>query len=97
MDKTNSQLNIICLESDAFYALIDEVVKRIRTDNPDEEKDEWIEKEEAMKMLRISSDTTLQKYRDNGLISFNPINRRTIVYSRSSINKYLQDKIKGTF
>ena len=97
MSKTQSQLNIICLESDAFYALIDEVVKRIKDENPIPEQEEWVDKAEAMTLLHISSDTTLQKYRDTGLIRFNPINRRTFVYSRSSIEKYLQSKIQDTF
>ena len=97
MEKKFSQLNVICLESDAFYALIDHVVDHVKKENSLPKEDDWIDKEEAMKLLRIKSETTLQKYRDEFRIEYNPINRRTFVYSRSSIKKYLNKNIKKAF
>lgn len=63
MPEFGNNLNIICLESEAFYALIDEVVNRLKEKN-ESEQEKWIDDEEAMRLLHISSKTTLQKYRD---------------------------------
>ncbi len=57
-------MNVICLESDAFYALVKEVVNRIKDEHGVTE-DKWISGEEAMRLLNIKSKTTLQKHRDN--------------------------------
>lgn len=93
-----SKLNIICLETDAFYSLVEEVVKRLKDKQGEEpEKDNWIDEGEAMKLLHISSKTTLQKYRDERRIVFNPINRRVILYSRTSIDDYLQKSVQKPY
>ena len=43
------------------------------------EQDKWIDDEEAMKLLHISSKTTMQKYRDEGLVRFTQLNRKIIL------------------
>ena len=96
MPEFGNNLNIICLESEAFYALIDEVVNRLKEKNGgDQEK--WIDDEEAMRLLHISSKTTLQKYRDEGLIRFTQPSRKIILYDRDSIMEFLNKKVKDTF
>ena len=84
----STAINIICLESDAFNALLDEVVNRVRAEHGIE-VDKWIDETEAMKLLRISSKTTLQKYRDERRITFTQPSRKVILYDRESINEYL--------
>ncbi len=71
MAEFGSRLEVICLESDAFYALVDEVVARLK-DKHNAPLDKWIDDEEAMRLLRVSSKTTMQKYRDD-LLPSNPI------------------------
>lgn len=61
-------MNVICLEEQAFYALIEEVIRRVKPKFIQSEK--WIPTEEAMKRLGITSKTTLQKYRDEGRIRY---------------------------
>lgn len=56
-------MQVICLEEPAFYALVDQVVNYIKTKHEVKE-DKWISAEEAMKLLHITSKTTLQKFRD---------------------------------
>jgi len=63
-----TNLNIICLESQAFYALVEEVVSRIKSTNKDNPK--WIDDEDVMELLKIKSKTTLQNLRDEGKIRF---------------------------
>ena len=96
MPEFGNNLNIICLESEAFYALIEEVVNRLKEKNGgDQEK--WIDDEEAMRLLHISSKTTLQKYRDEGSIRFTQPSKKLILYDRESILEFLNQKAKDTF
>jgi hypothetical protein len=77
----SSDLKVICLESVAFYSLIEEVVRRLDRNKENAYKDRWIEDKEAMLLIGISSKTTLQKYRDEGKIRYSqcysPVNNRT--------------------
>lgn len=88
--------NFICLEDKAFYILLDKVVEHIKQ-NHFVKEDKWISGEEAMKKLRITSKTTLQKYRDEGRIRFSQPDARTILYDNDSINEYLETHSKNTF
>jgi hypothetical protein len=81
-------MEVICLEDEAFYALVDKVVSRIK-EKEDKKEDKWISTDEAMNKLRIKSKTTLQKLRDEGAIRFSHPEKRIILYDTDSINEYL--------
>jgi Helix-turn-helix domain len=89
-------VQVICLEEPAFYALVDEVVTYIKAKHEIKE-DKWISGEEAMKLLHITSKTTLQKFRDEGRIRFFQADRKIILYDRDSINEYLEKNSKDIF
>ena len=89
-------MEVICLEDEAFYALIDRVVSRIKEKEGIKE-DRWISTEEAMTKLRIKSKTTLQKLRDEGKIRFSQPEKKIILYDRNSINEYFEKNSKETF
>ena len=89
-------MQVICLEETAFYALIEEVVQRIREKKHIAE-DRWISGDEAMHKLRISSKTTLQRLRDEGKISFSQPEKKMILYDSRSIDEYLEQHTKNTF
>ena len=89
-------MEVICLQDEAFYALIEQVVKQIKEKNGIKE-DKWISPEEAMQKLRISSKTTLQKMRDEGKIRFSQPEKKIILYDIDSINQYLEKHVKETF
>ena len=89
-------MEVICLEDEAFYALVEKVVSRILA-NHNTKADKWISGEEAMQMLRISSKTTLQKLRDEGKIRFTQPEKKIILYDSASINEYLNRYAKQTF
>ena len=80
-------MEVICLESEAFYELVDQVVDRLMEQR--EEKPRWISGEEAMAMLRITSKTTLQKLKNEGHIGFSQPMKKLILYDRKSILAYL--------
>jgi hypothetical protein len=89
-------MQVICLEEEAFYALVEQVVLRIKEKQSITE-DKWISAEEAMQKLRISSKTTLQKLRDEGKIRFSQPERKHILYDVASIYEYLEKHAKDTF
>lgn len=89
-------MKVICLDEPAFYALLDEVVERFSTRKP-EEGSKWIDEDQAMKLLNIKSKTTLQKLRDAGKIEFSQPSRKIIVYSRPSIEAYLEQNSRKPF
>lgn len=62
-------MEVICLQDEAFYKLIEEVVDRIK-EKQNVTQDKWISPERAMELLIIRSKTTLQKLRDKGGIAF---------------------------
>ena len=89
-------MEVICLETEAFYSLVEEVVKRIK-EKENIEQDKWIQTEEVMEMLGIKSKTTLQKMRDEGNIRFSQPQKRIILYDRDSVMEYLDKHAKDVF
>lgn len=89
-------MDVICLESEALYLLVDKVVDRIRDRKPPP-KDKWILPDIAMQQLGIKSKTTLQKLRDEGKIRFSQPQKKIILYDRESIEAYLEAHAKDTF
>lgn len=89
-------MQVICLEEAAFYALIEQVVARLK-ETHGEEKEKWISDEQAMQLLNIKSKTTLQKLRDEGKIRFSQPQKKIILYDRDSIDTYLQQHARNTF
>jgi hypothetical protein len=89
-------MNVICLHEEAFYALIDTVVKRIKETHGIKE-DKWITTDQAMRKLGITSKTTLQKWRDEGRIRFTQPEKRIILYDNDSIKEFLEKNAKDIF
>lgn len=89
-------MEVICLQDQAFYALIEQVVERIKEKNSLKE-DKWITGDEVMRKLNISSKTTLQKLRDEGKIRFSQPEKKLILYDVESIYEYLEKYAKETF
>lgn len=89
-------MQVICLEDEAFYALIEQVVERVKEIHGISE-DKWISGDEAMHHLRITSKSTLQKLRDNGQIRYSQPMPKVILYDSESINEYLEKHAKNTF
>lgn len=88
-------MNVICLEEDAFYELVKQVVDKLKSNKTDSEP-EWIDGEEAMKLLNCKK-TKLQSLRNNGEIEYSQPSRKIVVYYRPSIISYLEKHLKETF
>ncbi|ADB37999.1 helix-turn-helix domain-containing protein [Spirosoma linguale] len=89
-------MQVICLEEEAFYSLVEQVVARLREKNG-QEQDQWVSDDEAMQLLKIKSKTTLQKLRDEGKIRFSQPQKKIILYDRDSIKMYLEKNAKNPF
>jgi len=88
-------MQVICIESEAFYSLIQEVYARLKatTDKP---QNKWLTPSETMQMLNIKSKTSLLNLRQNGKIRYSQRNK-LILYDRDSIEEYLNKHAQNTF
>ena len=89
-------MEVICLQDEAFYQLIEDVVKRLK-EKQNIIHDKWISPERAMEVLNIKSKTTLQKLRDKGQITFSQPQKKIILYDYDSILDYLKSHTKSSF
>jgi hypothetical protein len=89
-------MEVICLQDEAFYKLIEDVVERLK-EKQNITHDKWISPERAMEVLNIKSKTTLQKLRDEGQITFTQPQKKIILYDYDSILDYLKSHTKSSF
>jgi ribosomal protein S19E (S16A) len=89
-------MKVICLQDEAFYQLIEEVVDRIK-EKQQIKSDKWITPERAMEVLNVKSKTTLQKLRDTGAITFTQPQKKIILYDYDSIMDYLNKNSQKSF
>ncbi len=89
-------MEVVCIEEQAFYSLFDKVVDYVDQKYQKKQR-QWIDGEEAMELLNISSKTTLQKLRNEGKIRFSQPQPRIILYDSHSINEYLDKHARNTF
>jgi hypothetical protein len=86
-------MNTTCLDHSLLLAFWEIIINVMIPGKPNkDELNPYVDAQEAMEILRISSPTTLQKYRDEGLISYYPITRKHILYDRFSIHELIQKK-----
>ena len=90
-------MEVICLESAAFFELVERVVQRMKKESEDQKEDKWISSQEAMKLLRITSRTTLLYMRNEGKIRYSQLAKKIILYDRESILDYLEKNATDTF
>ena len=89
-------MQVICLEDEAFYALVEQVYLRLK-DLYGPNEDQWVPDVEAMRLLNIKSKTTLQDYRNTGKIRFSQPQKKIILYDRQSIMEFLEQNARNTF
>ncbi len=83
-------MEVIVIEKEAFYQLIKEVVKVVKTKLNEEKKEaEWIDESEAKVILGVKSKSKMQQLRDNVEVEFSQFGK-IIRYSRKSILDFLE-------
>jgi hypothetical protein len=89
-------MEVICLQDEAFYLLIEEVVDRLK-EKENITQDKWVSPDRAMEILNIKSKTTLQKLRDEGSNTFTQPQKKINLYDYDYIMKYLNNHSKKSF
>jgi len=90
MPETPNNRTILCLDEQTWRKVITDWASRLR----DDEFDPWMDEKETMRILRISSKTTFQKYRDSGKIDYRRISKKHILYRRKSVLQFIEDSPK---
>ena len=88
-------MEVICLEEEAFFALVERVVDRLESGRSSP-PDKWIDPKEAMAKLNCKI-SKLQTLRDEGKIRFSKPSKKIILYDRDSIDEYLDKYAHDTF
>lgn len=83
---------IIQTDSETFYRMIKKIIERIKSEETKDKGTDFISEKEAMQLLGISSKSTLQKYRDQSVITFYKLSGRKIRYSRMSIENFIRSR-----
>ena len=93
-------MNVIVIDTEAFYKLLDEqkriikeAFKELKLEAQTKPSD-LVSWEDALKILPYRSKTKWQELRDQGLIDFVNIGKRKILYSKQSLLNYIQAKKK---
>lgn len=89
--------NMLMITEDLFFELIDRIIKHFEEKEMFKNEQEWLNGEEVMDILKISSKSTMQKLRDEGLVEFTQPMKRVILYRRSSVMDYLERHVRPVF
>ena len=89
-------MNVICIEEEAFFQLVEKTIERLNQEKQ-LEPSKWIGEAEAMEILHIKSKTTLQRLRDEGKIRFSQPMHKIILYDRESLIRFIEDHAHDTF
>ena len=88
-------MDVIVLESQAYYRLLEELDQKIKkavAEALKKNEDDWVDGDEAKQLLKIKSKSKLQSLRDNGEITFSQ-HGRIILYYRPSILEFLKKHV----
>lgn len=84
-------MHTICLQEEKMSKLLDAIIDLNIPKYSGENKNLFIDRDEALQLLRCSTGT-LQKFRDEQLIDYYQITPKLIIYSRDSIMKFINSK-----
>ena len=89
----HGSMDLICFDREAFYLVFEELKNEIKNANSVEE--EWLNTDEAMNLLRITSKTTLKKICDEGQVWFSRLSPKHILYNKASILSHIENRSKN--
>ena len=93
-DTENLRINRqICMDEEVYYDLKEGLINRLKTVN-EIKYDPWIDVNEALRLLSITSQTTLKKFCDRGYIRVSKITEKIVLYDRQSILDFLESRVK---
>jgi predicted DNA-binding transcriptional regulator AlpA len=87
----------ICLNSEAFYELLDQVVEHITDTYKLDKAERWISIDECMTLLNVKSRTTIWELKTKGKISFSQISSKIVLFDRHSVLDYIASNKREAF
>lgn len=87
----------ICLNSDAFYELLDHLVEHITDTYKLEKAERWISTEECMSLLNIKSRTTIWELKTQGKITYSQVSKKVILFDRHSVLDFISKNKREIF
>ena len=95
VDQEQTHINRqICMDEQVYYDLKEGLLLRLKAMNQIDD-DPWITVHEALKLLSITSQTTLKKFCDQGHIRVSKITEKIVLYDRQSILQFLESHVKN--
>ena len=90
--------NLIMISDKNLIELVQRTISHLeKLQGNKQQKERWIDGETAKNRLGVKSDTTLQKFRDEGKIRFAKISKKIIMYDSLSIDEFLEKHSHETF
>lgn len=90
-------MKTICLNSDAFYELLDKVVEHITDTYKLEKAERWISADACMELLNIKSRTTLWELKTQGKIAYSQISKKVVLFDRHSVLEFISVNKREAF
>lgn len=82
------------MDEEVYYDLKEGLLLRLKMMNQVND-DPWVSADEAMKILNISSQTTLKKFCDQDWIRVSKITEKLVLYHRPSILDFIEKHINN--
>lgn len=90
-------MDFATLKQDAFNDLVKQTVEEIKNRQGFKKRDKWICGDEVMAVLRIKSETALQKLRETRKIRFIQPGQKIILYDADSLDSSLENTPKKSY
>ncbi|WP_459211994.1 hypothetical protein [Aquimarina rhabdastrellae] len=88
---------VIVFEEEAFFKMLEEVVSYVSKLKQLQPKPEWISEEELKQLLNIRSKSQIWKLRTENKIVYSQPSKKLILYSRKSVENYINEGIVNDF
>ena len=83
----------ICMDEQVYYDLLNGVVTRLKAINM-VANDPWITADEAMRILKISPQTTLKKFADQKQFKVSKVTEKIVLYHRPTLLQFIERKVQ---
>lgn len=84
-------MQFVMMDTTAFDEIISQVINTVKAKMKTKPVD-WIGEGEAMKLLGVSSKSTMFRFRTNNKIVYSKVTQKNLMYSKASVLRYLESK-----
>jgi len=84
-------MQFVMMDTAVFDEIINQVITTVKMKMKTKPVD-WIDEAKAKELLGVSSKSTMQRFRDEDRIIYSTVTKKNIMYSKSSILRYMEGK-----